>query len=177
MANWITNNIKAKGIKSLDIFTNNGIDFDKIIPEPVHKKDCPEEFLYQENNTEHCPKSTNKPWLNWCKWRNKFWGVSVNADTDNNTDITMTKDDIITFDTKWGAPYPIIAKLSRIIGDEILTHECFDIDTLYSPIFRTVWKNGRMIESYQSVFEYDLKSENSDGKYGEFTPIDIDSKY
>ena len=64
-----------------------------------------------------------------------------------------------------------------MLGNEVLTHEGLDIDTVYDTIIRTVWKNGKMIEAYQSVFEYDLESEDSDGKYGEFTPIDTTDTY
>ena len=179
MGNWYRNAIKATGIEKLDIFdseNNNTIDFNKIFPEPETKEECPKEFLFTVENPDHIEQMKNKPWFNWYKWRNKFWGVHANTAFDKG-DMSATTAGETIFDTKCGAPYTIIAKISKMLGDELLTHECLDIDTIYDTIIRTVWKNGKMIEAYQSVFEYDLESEDSDGKYGEFTPIDTTNTY
>ena len=174
MANWITNTIMAKNIKTLDILDENGnIDFNKIIPEPVDEATCPKEYLYTENNPEHIIPSKEKPWFNWSKWRKQFWGVTCNADTDQ-----IESNDVLNFDTKWNAPYPIIAKISKMLSDTELTHSCLNIDTMYGTIYKTVWKDGKMIASYESQFEYDLDpNAETDGEYADFIPTEISNEF
>lgn len=176
MSNWIRNTIKANNIQTLNIFTNNQIDFNKIIPEPKSKDDCPSEFLAENSDMSHIMPSENKPWYNWYAWRCAKWGTGCNADTD--TDDISTDDTLVTFDTKDSTAFPIVAAISKQLKDTRVEHSCLDIDQLYAPIMKTVWLNGKMIEAYESVFEDDIfPFAENDGDYSSFTPIDVLTKY
>lgn len=168
MANWIRTTIEAENIKNLDIFTNNIIDFNKIIPEPVSEDECPSEYLFTEDNDEHIAQSETKPWFNWGKWRKDFWGVLYNAD---DAEIETNRNNMIVFDTKGAAPFKAIAYLSKQHPDITFTACSEDIDDNFPPIIQTTWKNGTMIAAATASFDW-----NSE-KYGEMTPIDIIDTY
>lgn len=159
MGNWINNTIDAKGIGNLDIFTNQILDFRKIVPEPPASLSKP-------------PK--DKPWFDWYKWRCDFWGT--------HCDVDMEPDDFgidhIVFDTKNCPPHPIIARISKMLGNVPLTLVSVDIDNLYSPLYKTVWMNGVMTQAYCAQFEYNLDpNAEDDGEYGEFYAIETNPRW
>ena len=113
MPNWVKNRIEfeCKDKKVLEDFINSistkgEIDFNKIIPEPKTKKDCnPKYILKPDANIEPNP---DKPWLNWYEWNCDNWGCKWNSC------YAKTTGNVITFDTPWSPPEPIIDKLAKM---------------------------------------------------------------
>lgn len=177
MANWIENKIVAEGIAHLDIYTGCILDFNKVIPEPTEQKDCQEQYWLTTENKNNIELDKDKPWFDWYQWRKKHWGVHTNADM---TECDKTENEIL-FCTKWNAPYPVIAHISKMLGVKPLTHTCIDLDKFYDDVIKTVWVDGKMVHAYKSQFQYEqdphVCTNENDGKYGEFTPIDTSDEY
>lgn len=166
MGNWIRNTIEAKGISNLDIFTNDNVDFNKITPEPASEAECPKDCLFTKDNAEHIMPSEDKPWFNWSKWRTTNWGVDMNA-----VDTNKVNNNTIQFDVKWNAPYIIIAKLSKMLGDVELTHTYNDIDQIFAPVIKTVWRDGKMVKAYETVYNNETET------YDEFEEIETTDRF
>ena len=128
MANWIMNEVRANGIKNLDIFTEipmgTVIDFNKVIPEPEPKNE---------------------------QWRIENWGSFADADVDDD-DYYEKDPDRIMFDTP-DVPYKIIAKLSTMLPGQILIHDSTPISDTRYPITRAIWLDGKMVKAYRAVFK------------------------
>lgn len=95
------------------------IDFDKIIPEPKEKSECPIECLRTED--DHVGADPDKPWFNWYTWHCKYWGTKWGA-YDGYTERGKTYIKFI-FSTAWSVAEPVIEKLA-ILG--------YDIEVLYA---------------------------------------------
>ena len=95
------------------------IDFDKIIPEPRTEADCPDDC--KVNKDSPVMEEKDRPWFDWYKWRNKYWGTKWNAYDcySLNRDTNL----ILVFSTAWSMPYPIIERL-HLLG--------FDFDLSYA---------------------------------------------
>ncbi len=174
MANAIKNILKAEKIENLNIFTTmdneKHLDFNLITPQPTTKEECDPEFYATENS--HIETKPGMEWYDWYKWRVANWGCKWNADD------TKIKDNTVYFYTPWGAPYPIISKISKMLGDTELSHEFYDCDNFGSDVFRCIWKNGYMVKAEVSSFEWNLDANNlGDGEYGDFVEIEIWDKY
>ena len=170
MGNWIANKITAKSIRNLDIFDENGlIDFNKIIPEPVNMKDCPDEFRYDLHPNNIVTPSKNRPWFNWYGWRNKFWGVCVNANIHDSEH--TPEDNTIWFNTEWNVPYPIIEEISKMLGDTELELIWEDLDSGFAPVYRLIWKDGKIIKAYYAC--YDFENPENVSVLGEWTELEI----
>ena len=105
---FILNNFTAKTRKD-DIFPLDRIfDFNKIIPEPETKEDCPADCIV--NKDSHVQLTPGKEWFNWYEWHNKYWGTKWNAYDEY---IQVGKSTItFVFSTAWSAPFPIYEKLA-----------------------------------------------------------------
>lgn len=124
MPDWITNEIKIKTKKPEEIidrlFTDDSFDFEKIIPSPKRIEDCPRDCI--ANKDSHIQLEEDRPWFNWYEWNRKNWGTKWSA-CDTSYEITPTQI-IITFDTAWSYPWPIIKKLVEEFGSKIKVR-CF----------------------------------------------------
>lgn len=147
MANWIWNKL-SDNVKTLDIFTDGLIDFEKIIPSPKSKDDCPEEFRLDIHPNSMVTPTEERPWFNWYNWRNEHWGVSANADTHPHA-----KDTQLEFDTKWTPPTKILEKLSAMIPDTEITLLWEDMDNVMSPTHKDIYKNGKIIKRFQADYD------------------------
>ena len=123
MPNHVRNVLKFKKLKEKDIKAiehtiatriggladkvNYAIDFDKIIPEPRLKEDCPEDCLV--NKDSHIMEDEERPWFDWYTWRNKYWGTKWGA-YDCYSIIGKSYITFV-FSTAWSMPYPIIERL------------------------------------------------------------------
>ena len=59
----------------------------------------------------------------WYDWHNKYWNTKWNsADTEVN-------DNVVTFDTAWSFPHPVIEKLSEMFPDVVFEFVYADEDT------------------------------------------------
>lgn len=94
-------------IESEDTPSTYWIDFNKIIPEPRTEDECPDE--YKVNKDSHVRLYDDKPWFDWYKWRNEFWGTKWNA----YDRYSMIGDNTLTlvFSTAWSTPERVIKRL------------------------------------------------------------------
>lgn len=109
-------------------------DFNKIIPEPSTKDECPEDCLVHKDS--HIMEDESKPWFDWYVWHNRYWGTKWNAyDSYIKTGKTWVS---FIYSTAWCIPLPVIMKL-KILGfdfelryaDEDIGSNCGKI--IYSP--------------------------------------------
>ena len=107
------------------------IDFNKIIPEPKTKKECPEDCLV--NKDSHIMEEEDRPWFDWYTWHNKYWGTKWNA-YDGYTKVGKSYV-IFVFSTAWSSPFLVIEQL-RLLGypfelryaDEDIGNNCGILD-------------------------------------------------
>ena len=84
------------------------IDFDKIIPEPKTKEECPDKYRMSEDS--YVSAREDKPWFNWYSWHIDYWGTKWGA-YDGYTLIGKSWIKFV-FSTAWSLAYPIISKLA-----------------------------------------------------------------
>lgn len=127
MPNHVRNVLKFKKLKpeDIDIIINmittkyeyspdaHHIDFNKIIPEPKEKSECPEDCLRDDKDCVEADK--DRPWFDWYTWHNEYWGTKWNA-YDSYT-IVNKSSIIFVFSTAWSMPYPVIRQL-ELLGYE-----------------------------------------------------------
>ena len=183
MPNWNNTTIKAKGIAKLDIFTvykeeeGKQIDFNKIIPEPSSKTECPKDFRLingrrPDGGDAHLQVDNDREWFNWYDWRCKFWGVKWNA-----CDTYIEDDDTISFDTPWCAPLPVLLKLSEMLGDVEMEVNTYDGDD-YHGVWHLSFKNGKCFkEEWEHDDYYDCDDDEEDGDNGDVSAIQSETQY
>ena len=125
MPNWITNviTIKTKQPKSIleQLFTGGRFDFNKLIPQPLTKQECPRDCYNTPDS--HIEEDEERPWFDWYHWNNKYWGTKWGAcDTAYNIEGNKI---IISFDTAWAPPMPILKKLKELFKNSI-TFKCYE---------------------------------------------------
>lgn len=133
---FILNNITKKLDRNGNEILNNSdipvyshiIDFDKIIPQPKSKKDCPTKFI-NKYDISNDPNDKEKSWLNWYDWNITYWGTKWNA-YDEYTIVDKTSVTFV-FNTAWSFPEPIANALSKFnfdleikFADEDLGNNC-----------------------------------------------------
>lgn len=135
MPNWVTNRIEAPKyiIDELMSVNENGtdfFDFNTIIPMPsnIFQGDLgqKERELYGSDN--------------WYDWSYENWGTKWNA-----SDSSRESDIVLTFNTAWAHPFPIINKISRMYPDNEFLIAYADEDMGYNLDVYTV-KNGEPIK-------------------------------
>lgn len=128
MPNWCENILKFSSydqkllykikeeLCSEDEISELTIDFNKIIPEPKTKEECPKEFIIGDSKEGHlCSPSSAKPWFDWYHWRLVFWGTKwtpgstvlgkiqeINRSGVPNYEMTWS------FSTAWSPAIPVI---------------------------------------------------------------------
>lgn len=140
MPNHVRNVLKVKGnpdeiIRKLTsprgstdelLPSSRDIDFDKIIPEPKTKEDCPERYLLKPEH--HVQPIEGKEWFNWYNWRIENWDTKWEA-----YDCYLEKHKsyvLFVFCTAWSMPlqiYKVLAKEYDIevrYADEDLGNNC-----------------------------------------------------
>ena len=141
MPNHTFNTVRMEGIAKADFygFDKYGrkfFDFNKLIPEPKTREECPPEFIDHGNcNLMH---TEDDEWFNWYDWHCRFWGTKWNA-----YDFTEIDDDTVYFLTAWTEPEPIWKAISEKFPDKELY-----IEAEYEDGFETesTWLNGSRIE-------------------------------
>lgn len=123
MPNWTYNtiNVRASNKQALTKFIkkyfikdeNNELhfDFNKVVPQPSTKEECPQDFIC-DCKEEHIEDTKGGNWFNWYKWNNYHWGTKWNA---CDTYITYQDDTELEFDfaTAWCSPQPIFKLLKK----------------------------------------------------------------
>lgn len=102
MPNYCENILIVKG----DLPEDFELDFNKIIPEPENKDECP--LAYQ--HPDHL-ETGNKPWFDWYHWRIDHWNTKWNA-----AEVTRNGNTFY-FDTAWSPPVPVVYKLMELYPD------------------------------------------------------------
>ena len=86
------------------------IDFNKIIPEPRTKEECPADCFV--TSTSHITADKDKPWFDWYSWRIQHWDTKWNA---YDGYIKIDKSSItFVFSTAWSVPKAIYSELARL---------------------------------------------------------------
>ncbi len=148
MPNHITNVIEFHGDKdriramlSAIAMTNedipagvNSIDFNKVIPMPNYV------FKGDIGKTERKQFGRN----NWYDWSVEHWGTKWNSYGYHEQ---YDNPNILTFDTAWSAPHPVIQKLSELYPDITIEHSWTDEDIGYNCGSRT-YLEGECIDEY-----------------------------
>lgn len=153
MPNWITNTITMRGdgetIKTIfnRHFEDGTFDFNTITPQPQTIKECPKEYIC-DCKEEHLEPEDGKPWFNWYEWNYDNWGVKWNAcEGWVNAELKM-----FGFDTPWGMPATVMAKMSRLYPNIVFEIEVTgEIDLPY----RLHIQNGKEIfyEEFEENWE------------------------
>jgi hypothetical protein len=99
-------------------------DFDKIIPEPRVKADCPPDCIVNEDS--HVEEDADRPWFDWYEWRIQHWDTKWNA-YDGYTVIKKSYVQFV-FSTAWSAPAAIYSKLAKIFPDLVMELKWADED-------------------------------------------------
>lgn len=86
------------------------LDFDKIIPEPKTKEECPKEYLVKK--TSAIVLRDEKPWFDWYEWHIDNWGTKWGA-YDGYTIIGKSYIKFV-FSTAWSVAHPIIDRLALL---------------------------------------------------------------
>lgn len=123
MPNWTYNtiNVRASNKQALTKFIkkyfvkdeNNELrfDFNKVIPQPKTKEECPKEYIC-DCEEEHIEDTRGGNWFNWYKWNNQNWGTKWNA-CDTRIDYQNDNELEFSFDTAWCCPHPIFRLLKQ----------------------------------------------------------------
>ena len=157
MPNWCWIELEAEGIckderfftwktevldegKMLEVGTKY-LDFNKIIPEPATKEECVKKYgeKYIDNDDHYLQHSDeSRKWFNWYQWHCDFWGTKWNACDVKYYD----EDDLITFQTAWAFPTPVIKKISEMMpGIEV---KCTVEHEFNGGIDTVIYLNGQM---------------------------------
>lgn len=132
MPNWCTNKLiirgtqkqreefKTKYCELVEVSWSDEkiwvLDLNKVIPEPRTIEECPKEYVIhnkEEAEQRHLgyDETYERKWFDWYRYHCDKWGCKWNAEPydskDKKTSFT------IWFDTPWGPPYKVIAKLMR----------------------------------------------------------------
>ena len=155
MPNHTVNTVKLKGIGKADLYTlerrfnKNGdeyFDFNKLVPEPKTKEECPPEFI--DHGNCHLQHDDGREWFNWYDWHCCFWGTKWNSYWLEKID-----DDTISFTTAWSEPEPIWKALSEKFQDKEL-----DIHAEYEDGLETWsrWLNGERMDLMTKEYASEL---------------------
>ena len=102
-----------------DEFGLGTLDFDKVIPTPDN--------IYQGIlGAEEMKKYGSN---NWYDWNIANWGTKWNSyGYDDAEENNLAGENIITFNTAWSAPHPVVEKLSKMFPDVNIVHKWADED-------------------------------------------------
>lgn len=93
MPNWCENILKFSSydqkllyrikeeLCSEDEISELTIDFNKIIPEPKTKEECPKDFIIDTAEKSLSTTYDTRPWFDWYHWRIVFWGTKWNPNS------------------------------------------------------------------------------------------------
>lgn len=143
MPNWVKNVISfptkeelEKALAKIGVKNEEDFSFEKIIPSPKTKEDCPKEYLLKKEDM--VAPDDERPWFNWYSWNNNNWSTKWDACE------AMVENSAIWFDTAWSAPFPILSKLMELWKD-------FDFDV----------KGAEETGAYVYHIQHEKGSENS----------------
>ena len=152
MPNWCDNKLTLRNCRPQEYiafvkkyFDKQGdFDFNRVIPEPKRKKDCPSEFWVTPDS--HVCQEKDKPWFDWYEWHCAMWGTKWNSDGTAcmpikeaaKLDPDSFRDFDIYFETAWSPAIPVI---------EALIEQCPAIDIVCSFYEGGCWFAGYIDET------------------------------
>lgn len=142
MPNWTYNSIRVEDGNcdlSKYIVETGDFDFNLLVSEPQTVYECVREYgeKYVDDGTKRLAHNDGKDWFDWYSWHNDYWGTKWNACNSYYDE----KENVVTFDTAWCAPFPIFEKLSKDNPDCIFKIYCeFECEGGYELTAR----NGRV---------------------------------
>lgn len=162
MGNVFLNTIKADGLENLDIFSKDGegnwrLDFEKVMPSPQSIEDCPEIFrLKGESDADkrHIAIKQDKPWFDWFNWRSYFWGAGHNSYGVDGQNKPQAGKSFI-FYTSHGSPFPIFAKISRMLPGIEVAITFLDTENIGAPRIKMIWKDGKNSRMTYQPYDWD----------------------
>lgn len=83
----------------------------------------------------------------WFDWRVSNWGTKWNAYGYGENTSGCHKEDMLSFQTAWSAPYPVLERLSEMFPDIEMEHEWANED-ISQNCGRHRYKGGKRIEEY-----------------------------
>lgn len=95
-------------------------DFEKIIPSPKTKEECPKEFIIEDENKSGIQLLKEKKWFDWYNWNCENWGSKWNA---QNIFIDLENQEI-NFSTAWSSPVPVFEKLAQLFPSADFSVSC-----------------------------------------------------
>lgn len=141
MPNWCDDRLILKGnvkdIKDLinKYFTNNTIDFEKIIPEPKTEKDCPSQYIVKKEENRHIIPDEGREWFDWYGFHLIEWGTKWIV---NDRYIIKRKD---------------IIKLEEACGKEEIKIDYYFM-TAWSPCIKIIEKLIELYPDLDITFAY-----------------------
>lgn len=111
MPNHVTNIIRSQPPVIHALLTEEGVDFNRIIP-------CPpdDESIFTASKHEHRSRDGEVAITGWSgdgysplDWAREHWGTKWNAYSDE----VLENDTVVRFDTAWSHPYPVMIELSK----------------------------------------------------------------
>jgi len=126
MPNHVRNVLKFSKLKQnerefiIERFTRDydGIkifDLKAIVPEPQSESECPDDC--KVNKASCIQEDEEKPWFDWYKWRNKYWGTKWNT-YDGYMEVNTTTV-MFVFSTAWSTPDAVYEQLAKKYPDLI----------------------------------------------------------
>ena len=114
MPNWeytlmkvtFKNHNRLEEFKKKYLDENRNFDFDRVVPEPRTKQECPVDCIVENAEKAGIQEDKERPWFNWYTWHCRYWGTKWNACCScvmDETQRTIT----IYYDTAWSHPDPI----------------------------------------------------------------------
>lgn len=138
MPNWCENYLTIQGPKDVVInfllkhctskeCTVYEFDFNKVIPEPITKEECPMDCLLDSSKEVRVTPPEDKPWFDWYSYHCSYWGTKWNAcDSSCNLDLLDSGCLYIFFNTAWSPCEPIIHKLIELYPNLTIDYKYYE---------------------------------------------------
>lgn len=109
IVDMLTKPVDKSEQSSPSLKSEQGIDFNKIIPEPTTKEECDPIYIIDHHN----PK-VERPWFDSSHWHQAYWGTKWNAFDYYTTYRSVSNELIFVFTTAWSTPHPILERLTLL---------------------------------------------------------------
>lgn len=117
--NHVTNYLRATQDVIHGLLTEEGVDFNRVIPSPPD-----DDPIFTATQSEHRDPETGEVTVaGWSfdgysplDWNREHWGTKWNGYSDE----VLEDDTVLRFDTAWAHPYQVLIELSKRFPDELI---------------------------------------------------------